>query len=104
MRFSMNPESAWDPNGSSPLPVGSTVSSPPLISTNQLNPEPDNEPLNSSEQAAADRLEEFCLQAFREAEEETARAAASAPQHWILHPKLVGLKLVSRMVRHQTST
>ncbi|KAL0059338.1 hypothetical protein AAF712_013928 [Marasmius tenuissimus] len=89
MRFGTNPESAWDPNASSPLPVGTTVSSPP-----SPNPEPDNEPLNPSEQAAADRLEEFCLQAFREAEEEeTAQAAASVPQHWILHPKLVGLRV-----------
>ncbi|KAJ8085488.1 hypothetical protein PM082_004304 [Marasmius tenuissimus] len=90
MHFGANQESAWNPNASSPLPVVTTIPSPP-----SPNPEPDHEPLNPSEQqAAADRLEEFCLQAFREAEEEeTAQAAASVPQHWILHPKLVGLRV-----------
>ncbi|KAJ8090613.1 hypothetical protein PM082_018170 [Marasmius tenuissimus] len=57
--------------------------------TTPPNPPPDNEPLNPSEQVAADKLEEFCLQAFQEAEkEEVAQAAASTHQHWILHPKL----------------
>ncbi|KAK1218054.1 hypothetical protein PQX77_019272 [Marasmius sp. AFHP31] len=92
MRFT-TAEGAWDPNASSPLPAGTIIPSPSL--TQATNPPaPDAEPLAPSEQAAADRLEDFCLQAFREAEEEeAAQATASAPQHWILHPKLVGLRV-----------
>ncbi|KAL0058520.1 hypothetical protein AAF712_014797 [Marasmius tenuissimus] len=58
MRFGTNLDGAWDPNASS-LPVGTTTLSPPSIPTNPLNP--DNEPLDPSEQAAADRLGDSCL-------------------------------------------
>ncbi|KAK1234292.1 hypothetical protein PQX77_002508 [Marasmius sp. AFHP31] len=62
MRFSTTAESAWDPNASSPLPAGTTTTSPPLTqATNPPNSATGNNPLNPSEQAAADRLEEFCL-------------------------------------------
>ncbi|KAK1234353.1 hypothetical protein PQX77_002444 [Marasmius sp. AFHP31] len=94
MCFGTTPESAWDPNTSSPLPAGTSILSAPSTDSNPPNSARDPEPLDPSEQAAADRLEEFCLQAFREAdEEEAAHATASAPQHWILQPKLVGLKV-----------
>ncbi|KAK1224928.1 hypothetical protein PQX77_012140 [Marasmius sp. AFHP31] len=95
MRFGTTAESVWDPNASSPLPAVTTISSLPSAQvTNPPNSATDNDPLDPSEQAAADRLEEFCLQAFREAEEEeTAQATATTPQHWILHPKLVGLRV-----------
>ncbi|KAK1217374.1 hypothetical protein PQX77_019973 [Marasmius sp. AFHP31] len=93
MRFSTTAEGAWDPNVSSPLPAGTIIPSPSLMQATNP-PAPDAEPLDPSEQAAADRLEDFCLQAFREAEEEeAAQATTLAPQHWILHPKLVGLRV-----------
>ncbi|KAL0071313.1 hypothetical protein AAF712_001169 [Marasmius tenuissimus] len=92
-------ETHWDPYASVTLPVGTfgpdpTVPSPqsPLANTAEtVDPVPDEEPLDPREQIAAAELEAFCLQAFKEAEEE--EAAAAGPAHWIVHPSLAGLKI-----------
>ncbi|KAK1218655.1 hypothetical protein PQX77_018643 [Marasmius sp. AFHP31] len=100
MRFDTTLENQWNPFSSSPRPIGtfgsdpaSNPASPPSNPTELPIPTPHDEPLDPSEQAAADRLEEFCLEAFREAHEEEARLLTSVPQHWILHANLVGLKV-----------
>ncbi|KAK1227308.1 hypothetical protein PQX77_009693 [Marasmius sp. AFHP31] len=88
----------WNPHSISPYPISAPAT--PQWSGHDMDDirfgttMEDRDPLDPTEQFAADRLEEFCLQAFREAEEEeAAQAAASAPPHWILHPKLVGLRV-----------
>ncbi|KAK1221666.1 hypothetical protein PQX77_015496 [Marasmius sp. AFHP31] len=109
IHFDTTLETHWDPYSSSPRPIGTfgpdpawTPASPPSNPIELPIPAPDDEPLSPSEQSAAERLENFCLEAFREAEEEEARLALSVPQHWILHANLVGLKVQAAVENEDT--
>ena len=96
LRCNSSVDTHWDPFAVTPLPLGTfgpdpsipwTPESPSLNPTELPVAHPDDIFLDLPEQIHPEKLQDICLRAFRAAE------AEATPAHWILHPKLVGLKV-----------